>query len=149
MTKIEFLQKLKEALEQELGPQAVQENLEYYNQYIAGEMQNGKSETEVTQMLGDPWVIARTIIDTQSGQGQGEFVYDTPDRTYQRETTGNNVHVFAFDAWWKKLLLVLAIIGIICVVFAIVTGIVSLVAPIVIPVLIIMLVVRLLGGRRR
>ena len=71
MDRLEFLDKLKEALMQDLGEQAVQENVTYYNQYMNDEIKSGKSEAEVIDMLGDPWIIARTIIDTQSEHGCG------------------------------------------------------------------------------
>ena len=45
MNRLEFLEKLKEALEQDLGPQAVQDNVNYYNQYIMDEVRGGKAES--------------------------------------------------------------------------------------------------------
>ena len=38
----------------------VQDNVEYYKNYIKEEMKSGKSEQEVMDMLGDPWAIAKT-----------------------------------------------------------------------------------------
>ena len=70
MTKTEFLEKLQAALEQNVDPGTLRENMEYYSQYITDEMRKGKSQEEVTDALGDPWAIARTIIDT-SGNGPG------------------------------------------------------------------------------
>ena len=149
MDKFEFLEKLKEALVQDLNPQAVQENLNYYSQYISDEAQGGMSEQQVVDSLGDPWMIARTIIDTQSTQGQSEYVYESPRPSQeQRKTTGGSLRVFGLDTWWKKLLVILCIVGVICVIFAIVSGIVSLVAPILIPVLVILIVMRLIKGKR-
>lgn len=151
MDRLEFLDKLQEALLQDLGPQAVQENVAYYNQYIADEINSGKSEREVVEGLGDPWMIARTIIDTQAGHGQGEYVYETPRESYrQEESTQRNLRVFALDTWWKKLLLILCVVGVVMIIFAVISGIVSLIAPILIPVLIIAIVLRLVrgGGRR-
>ena len=62
MNRSEFLNKLREALENDLNAQAVQENIEYYDSYIRSEIKNGRTEQEILDMLGDPWVIARTII---------------------------------------------------------------------------------------
>lgn len=149
MNRLEFLDRLKEALEQELSPQAVQENVAYYNQYISDQISSGKHESEVIDMLGDPWIIARTIIDAGPGQGQEEYVYETPQSGYERkESAGSSMRVFALDTWWKKLLLILCVAGVIMLVFAVITGIVSLIAPILIPVLIIAILLRLLRGRR-
>ena len=62
MTRIEFLQQLRQALENDLSGSVVQENVDYYNQYISDEVRKGKSEEEVLRMLGDPWILARTVI---------------------------------------------------------------------------------------
>ena len=67
MTRIEFLQQLRQALENDLSGSVVQENVDYYNQYISDEVRKGKSEEEVLRMLGDPWILARTVIDAQDG----------------------------------------------------------------------------------
>ena len=62
MTKYEFLEKMRHALANDLSAPIVQENVEYYDSYISEEMRKGRSETAVTEELGDPWAIARTII---------------------------------------------------------------------------------------
>ena len=40
----------------------VQDNVEYYKNYIKEEMKSGNSEQEVMKMLGDPWAIDKTIL---------------------------------------------------------------------------------------
>ena len=154
MTKNEFLQELRQALENDLSGSIVQENVEYYNQYITEEVSKGKSEEEVLSMLGDPWVLARTIIDAQDGTNRAEG--GKADReTYtgynneQRDTEEENSqsHTFTSSAWWKKLLWTLVIIMIMIGIFAIITGVVRFFAPILVPLLIIMIIVRILGNR--
>ena len=61
MRSSDFLLQLKKALENELSVAQVQDNVEYYKNYIKEEMKSGKSEQEVMDMLGDPWAIAKTI----------------------------------------------------------------------------------------
>ncbi len=68
MNRSEFLDKLREALENDLSGPVVRENIEYYDSYIQSEVRNGKTEQEVLDMLGDPWMIARTIIDTDENE---------------------------------------------------------------------------------
>lgn len=155
MTRSEFLSQLKSALQIDLNPAAVQENINYYNQYISEEVAKGKSEEEVLQMLGDPWILAHTIIDASDGTDY-ETVYEAEGNTYSSSDTqqsyhkGNpNVHVFGLDTWWKKLLLLLSVIMIVLLVVVIISGVVQLLAPILVPILIIMIIVRLIGGGRR
>ena len=64
MNRHEFLKQLEHALEAEMNPAKVREHVDYYRSYIAEEVKNGKSEKEVMDLLGDPWVIARSIIDS-------------------------------------------------------------------------------------
>lgn len=70
MNRSEFLAQLKSALENDLSAGAVKENVDYYNEYIQGEVRNGKSEQEVIDMLGDPWAIAKTVLMSAEINGQ-------------------------------------------------------------------------------
>lgn len=155
MTRSEFLQELRRALENDLSGSIVQENVEFYNQYITDEMAKGKSEEEVLRMLGDPWIIARTVIDAADGTDKST-VYEAGGSTYtgyesdreQSRERNPQVHVFGLNTWWKKLILVLGIVMVIVAVFAIISGVVSLLAPLLVPILIIMIVIRIIGNRR-
>jgi len=64
MTRQEFLQELQFALQGQLSQTAVNENIRYYDNYIIEEMQRGSSEEEVIERLGNPRLIAKTLIDT-------------------------------------------------------------------------------------
>ena len=123
------------------------------NQYISEELQKGKTEEEVLQMLGDPWILAKTIIAASDGTDE-EIVYESGHKSYYSEPeqedsyVRQNVHVFGIDKWWKKLLLILFIVMIVVLVVAIVSGIVSFLAPVLIPLLIVMIIIRLIGRLR-
>ncbi|MEF9998822.1 MAG: hypothetical protein RSA90_04180 [Lachnospiraceae bacterium] len=148
MNRSEFLQQLREALENDLSGKVIQENVDYYNSYITEEVRNGQTEKSVLDMLGDPWIIARTIIDSSKAES-GEHVYEPQNNGYQQESDFNSgkIHQFELNTWWKKLLLMLAIMGIICVVMAIFSGIISLAAPLIIPILIIVFILRIFRNR--
>ena len=150
MTKYEFINKLQVALENELNSNKVLENVNYYNDYIDSEIRAGRIESEVLAELGDPWAIAKNIIDTE-GAGSAnyeEYSYmSSDDSQRQRSTNEPKVHIFGLDKWWKKLLLILGVIGVIMIVFSIITGLISLIAPIIVPVIIISFVLKLLKKR--
>lgn len=57
----EFLQQFREALDGKVSEQIIQDNVEYYNSYIKGQILNGNSESEVLGRLGDPRLLAKTI----------------------------------------------------------------------------------------
>lgn len=149
MTKIEFLDGLRIALSSDMSSQELQDNLNYYSQYMDDEMRKGRTEQAVLDELGDPWMIARTIIDAKGGTTANETVYEADNREYSRTgTEQRKANVMLLNTWWKKLLLIICIVGIIMLLFAIITGIVSLIAPIVIPVLVIVMLVKLIKGRK-
>lgn len=145
MTKIEFLEKLKEELWSDVDMETVRENVEYYDGYIRGEVAKGRSESEVLDELGDPWVIAKSIIGTQSQNGQGERVYEAQQENYGGYS--RNTSFWALDTWWKKLVLILGIVGVISVVLSVIMGIVSFVMPVLVPVLAVVIIVKLLKRR--
>ena len=61
MNKNEFLRTLRESLSGSLEKEDLNSQLDYYEKYIADEIQNGKTEKEVIEDLGDPRLIAKTI----------------------------------------------------------------------------------------
>ena len=79
MTKREFLNRLKEALENGLDSRAVQENMDYYRSYIEEEAGGGRSEEEVIEDLGDPWVIAQSVINMAENRSAAEGGYGAGD----------------------------------------------------------------------
>ena len=144
MSKNEFLAKLKEALEMDLSSRKVEEQVAFYRQYINEEIGKGRTEAEVLEELGDPWVISRNILSTEEMETSGEYVYEESGNAYERkDSSHNDIRVFRIDSWWKKALIIIAVLGILCLVFSIVTGIVRLIAPIAIPVILIILLVKI------
>ena len=64
MTRHEFISRLREALTGEIPPEEIEGNIRFYNNYIDQELQKGRSEAEIFGELGDPRLIARTIMET-------------------------------------------------------------------------------------
>lgn len=156
MTKREFLNRLKEALENGLDSRAVQENMDYYRSYIEEEAGGGRSEEEVIEDLGDPWVIAQSVINMAENRSASEGGYRTGGM-YDDGRTGNadgqsysntQIHTYMINGWWKRLLFLLGIIGIVLIVFAVIGGLISLVMPVLLPVLVVIMVMRLVRRMR-
>ena len=61
MTKNEFLSILRDSLAGNVPSDVINENISYYRDYIEN---NDKAESQVLEELGDPRLIARTIIDS-------------------------------------------------------------------------------------
>ncbi len=154
MTRYEFLARLKEALASELDESAVKEHVDYYSSYIMDSIAQGRAESEVIGELGDPWAIARSIINMEESSSNGRTVYDSYDTVKNRndnqyeENKNDKVYSFGTSSKWKVILFVLGIIGVIVLLITVIGGIISLLMPILVPVIVITLVFRLFNRRR-
>lgn len=92
MRRTEFLETLKKALDGEISIEDIRNNLDYYDQYIRTEVSAGKSEEEVLDELGDPQLIAKTIIDTAKAGGSASPEGYSPSDGYgpTGDTTGES-----------------------------------------------------------
>lgn len=146
MMKEEFLEKLQHELSSELEPYKVQENIRYYAQYIQEEMNNGKTESEVLEMLGDPWVLSKTIIDAQDGTDE-EVVYEAQRYEYrnrEQELNDNPKTKVFMVSRWRVILTLLGVLLLIFAVLSLITGLIGLLLPVIIPILIVVLIIRLI-----
>lgn len=85
MDKYEFLEKLKLALNGKVSQQTITDTLRYYDEYIESQAAASSME-QVMNSLGDPRLIARSIVDAESAQTerasqqtQNEQNYNYPD----------------------------------------------------------------------
>lgn len=155
MSKREFLERLEKALENGLNRQMVRENMDYYRSYIEEEIRKGRSEEAVMEELGDPWVIAQSVIsmaESRSGADVGYSAGNGREEDRRGDYGGQGYSnarfsSFRINGWWRTLLFVLGIVGILLIVFAVIGGVLSLVMPIVFPVLVVVMVVRLMKRR--
>ena len=63
MNKNEFLNQLQLSLNGKLKASQVEDNIQYYNDYVEEQMRRGRTEREIMETLGSPRLIARTILD--------------------------------------------------------------------------------------
>ena len=67
MDKKEFLDILYNQLSGQMPEGNVAAHVQYYRNYIEDEQQKGRTEDEILTELGDPRLIARTLLDTELG----------------------------------------------------------------------------------
>ncbi len=147
MSKREFLENLRLALNGRVSPGIVADNLNYYEDYINTEIRKGKSEEEVMAQLGDPRLIARTIVQTHggdesgagsfsSGSGGGSFAqsggYFSGDGGFgQKESSGGEKRFRArIPGWMLLILLLVAVVLILSLVFQVVAFLLPILLPI-------------------
>lgn len=150
------------------------DNINYYSNYFREEMNKGRSEEDIIGELGDPRLIAKTIIGVLEDDGYEETSgnYEEAGRgDHQREEDYQNSNKYGNDrnggfraefgengwdvrlgnfkvnSWYGYLLIGLIIFAVLSLVMAVIGGIFSLIAPIAVPLLVILLVVRLFSKR--
>ena len=131
MTKDNFLQDLREALQGQISSAEVENNLKYYKEYIKEEVAKGKSEQDVMEALGTPEMIAQSIVQMSGGRNEHEKTAQDTSRmnhtVHETRRAAGSVHhsvfPFALDTWWKILLLVLAVVAVCWIGFTLIKGI--------------------------
>lgn len=68
MGKQDFLEKLRASLSGNVPARLVEENVAYYADYINAQLRMGQPEEMVLSQLGDPRLIAKSIITANSGE---------------------------------------------------------------------------------
>ncbi len=147
MDRIEFIDKLQHALSGGLGSAAVAENVQYYREYIDVEIRKGRSEEEVLGSLGDPRLLAKSIIEANKRAGRIEgtnqnYDEETVERGFgEQEPAAGAVRVPGWLIWLIVVVVFLLIIGV-------VFSVISFLAPIIIPVLVVLLLINFFKGRK-
>ncbi len=90
MDKKEFLDILRQSLEGEVDNSILEQSISFYNEYISS--QSDKSEEEVIIEIGDPRLIAKTIIETENiSRGEAGSNYNSNiNRSYEYTTDNDN-----------------------------------------------------------
>ncbi len=139
MNKQEFLNKLRAALNGRVPTAVVTENVNYYEDYINTQVRMGRSEEEVLKALGDPRLLARTIIET-NGKGNTAESYDSyREPEYQSEQKNQYGKVHRIPGWLWIIIVVLVVV----VVLSAVLSVISFLAPFLLAIMVVMFLVKL------
>ncbi len=114
MDKAEFLSVLRESLEGYIPMEEVEHNVNFYRNYFK---ESDLSEKDMIEELGDPRLIARTIIDAyKASKGPMADYYEKQARSeYSRENAapegkGKTPFIFRAVAWVCVLAVALAVL---------------------------------------
>lgn len=117
MSRREFLEILRGQLSGQMAQGKAAAHVRYYEDYIQSQVRSGRSEADVLAELGDPRLIARTLIDTDDGRevcdesGYAEESYGSDD--YAESPSGNaagKTKSFRLDlsTWYGKAIVIAA-----------------------------------------
>lgn len=158
MKKEEFLSTLRSALSVAVSSSSIQSHIEYYNDYIDSEIRMGRSEEDVIKSLGNPRLIAKTIINAQ-GLNKNSQEYDSYGRQKEEHQEGfgrkKGFHInydkngktefrfgkFKLNSWYGKLLGILIVLFFIIALFTVLGGIAAILLRFAFPILVIVLLV--------
>lgn len=104
MTKEEFLEQLEDALVGEVPNSVIYDTKRYYERYFFSEMKMGKTEKELLEELGNPRLIAKTIIDTQGDAKQQyrESAYYKDDVREEFEKNRPHLGMLDLTTWYGR-----------------------------------------------
>lgn len=146
MDRTEFIDRLQRALAGGVNSSRVAENVQYYREYIDVEIRKGRSEEEVLDSLGDPRLLAKSIIEANKRAGISEGTNRTYDEETEAERYGKRgmPNIVRVPGWLILLIAVVIFLLIIGLAFSMI----SFLAPIIIPVLLVVLAVNYFKGRK-
>lgn len=142
------MDRLQRALAGGVNSSQVAENVRYYQDYIDTEIRKGRSETEVLSSLGDPRLLARSIIEANKRAGyvagtNQNFDEETQEDDGEKEGSRASGGAVRIPGW----LIILFVIVIALLIIGVVFSVISLLAPIIIPVLIVVLLYNFIRSR--
>lgn len=139
MDRTEFIDRLQRSLAGGVNSSQVADNVRYYQDYIDTEIRKGRSETDVLFSLGDPRLLAKSIIEANKRAGYIEGTNRNFDEERQEDSEQERkqaVGVVRVPSW----LIILIVIVIALLIIGVVFSVISFLAPIIIPVLLVMLI---------
>lgn len=142
MKKEDFLFYLKKHLKGELPPEKVKYYIQYYQKYINDEIKSGRDIKDVLDELGDPQLIAKSIIESERMSGGGVNDADYQDYVNQQyEESGKRAaKQVKIEGTLGLIVFVLFAILLIAVVFKIISFLLYLLAPVVLVVIVVMII---------
>lgn len=127
MGKQEFLDKLRASLSGNVSARLVEDNVAYYADYINAQLRMGQPEEMVLSSLGDPRLIAKSIITANSGEdyikNNGTSHYsDYEEEKYYTEPREQKLpKVIHVNGWVTLAIIILVLVLLVSAVFSLIS----------------------------
>lgn len=149
MNRYEFIERLRAALSGKVAQSSINDNIRYYEEYLDTEIRKGRSEQEVLQELGDPRLLAKTIVEAnkQAGRdaGSGEDYDDTVDSGETGEKGRTSLYVNGKEYSLSKWAVILFVVLAAALIIGIVGALLRVLLPIVLPLILILMVGKIIA----
>ena len=100
MSKKEFLESLRRCLTGGMESGKVNEHIRYYSDYIDSRIRMGDSEEEVMNSLGEPRLIAKTLLEMDTAETiTEEYIDDEEKRDYKERSFQINGKKILLPGW--------------------------------------------------
>ena len=142
MDRNEFIEKLQRTLAGGLSSAQVAENVRYYQDYIASEIRKGQTEEEVLSQLGDPRLLAKSIIEANKRAGASYGSNQEYDEEIADESAKRHGRRYERSLMLPGWLFMVIITVVVIVVIGIATSLISLFAPVIIVGLVVMIIAK-------
>ena len=114
MNKLQFVEQMRRSLSSIDDYTYVNDTIAYYENYIESQIRMGKSEEQVMQELGDPRLIAKSIVASHmtEDESQDNHAYQNREKRFAEQSTPTvlnlNGKIINLPSWLLKILSVLA-----------------------------------------
>lgn len=145
MNRYEFIEKLRAALSGRVTQSVLNENIRFYEEYLDTEIRKGRSEEEVLGEIGDPRLLAKTIIEASkqaAGSAYEEIIEDGAGG-YSGEQPRAKVKVNGKDFRLPTWVFLLVTVLVILLVITIICTVLSVLIPILVPLFLFIMAVQI------
>lgn len=150
MSREEFLTELRKALQGRVSQQTVNDNLRYYEEYILAESHKGKTEAEVIAELGNPRLLAKSIIDAENATAEKSTAKSTAEPQSGMVGQDTASGEFSFKKIKIRIWLILAAVFLFVILLIILLAqVVAFLLPILLPIVIIFFLVAAISMNKR
>ena len=147
MDREEFINQLRISLAGKASQSSIDDNVNYYNDYIDMQLKTGKTEQTIFLELGNPRLLAKSIIEStkaEETENRGHRDSTGEDEKNQNQGTGESV-LFKIGRL-PKWALTLGGIFILFIVFAIIIALISLAMYLIVPIIVVLAAIWLIRG---
>lgn len=123
MNRSEFIEILRSQLSGQMQEGKAAAHVRYYEDYIQSQVRGGRTEEEVLAELGDPRLIAKTLIDTNVEDGTESYEeYQSYGSDYFQEEQNPQVKKRRLDlsTWYGKAIVIVCAAAIVIALIAII-----------------------------
>lgn len=127
MNKQDFIDRLRAVLTGKLSAEQVQEHVNYYEDYINTQIRMGSSEEDVLGTLGDPRLIAKTIVEASGAESDENADYQRHgyhNSYVQSQNSGyvKESKIFRIPGWLWIIIAILVVVLVLGLVFTVLSA---------------------------